>query len=142
MKKTENRFNRFLALGIGFCFALILGFAATSWAGTKPCACTDADQFEQEVVSEAEVLDFKCFFKQWKNENSLHFLVKIKNVSDTEQRFRVNIFLNNGKAVGGLLPRKTKKGLIQPGQTVEYAYPVRGMAEKPEGVFLRILTMK
>jgi hypothetical protein len=67
--------------------------------------------------------------------------VAVKNVCDKPQRFRVRIFLDNGKAVGGLLPRKTKKGLIKPGQTAKFVYPVKGMAEKPGSVDLFITTM-
>jgi hypothetical protein len=53
----------------------------------------------------------------------------------------VNIFLDNGKAVGGLLPRKTKKGLVKPGQTVNFVYPVKDMYEKPKAITLIIKTM-
>jgi hypothetical protein len=62
-------------------------------------------------------------------------------VSDTPQRYRVNIFLDNGKAVGGLLPRKTKKGLVKPGQTVSFVYPVKNMTRKPGSIDIRITTM-
>lgn len=141
MRKTVNRSGLSFMFGIAFCCALVIAFAGTTLAAEETFDCTKADQLEQEIVAEAELVDFTCFFKEWKNEECLHFMVKFKNISDTEQRFRVNIFLDNGKAVGGLLPRKTKSGLIQPGAVVEYAYPVRGMAQKPEGVFLRIQTM-
>jgi hypothetical protein len=65
----------------------------------------------------------------------------VKNVSAEPQRYRVNLFLDNGKAVGGLLPSKTKKGLVEPGQTASFTYPVKGMTEKPGSIFLRIGTM-
>jgi hypothetical protein len=67
--------------------------------------------------------------------------VTVKNVSSEDQRFKVNIFLDNGKAVGGLLPRKIKKGLVKPGQTVKFVYPVKDMDEKPKAITLMIKTM-
>jgi hypothetical protein len=71
----------------------------------------------------------------------LHFKVGVKNTSSQPQRYRVNIFLANGKAVGGLIPRKVKKGLVQPGQTASFVYPVGGMGKKPKAITLMIGTV-
>jgi hypothetical protein len=71
----------------------------------------------------------------------LHFNVAVKNVSDTPQRFRVNIFLDNGKAVGGLIPRKTKDGLVPPGETATFVYPVKDMDRGPKAVTVMVKTM-
>ncbi|MBU0990527.1 MAG: hypothetical protein KJ823_10090, partial [Proteobacteria bacterium] len=65
----------------------------------------------------------------------------VKNVSDKPQRFRVHIFLDNAKAVGGLIPEKTKKGLVDPGQVGTFVYPVTGMTDKPGSVTLKITRM-
>lgn len=103
--------------------------------------CVSPDKQEIIITSMAELVDFSCSFKKWKGAETLHFKVAVKNVSDQPQRYRVNIFLGNGKAVGGLLPRKTKKGLIKPGQTASFVYPVKGMAHQAKSVMLRIATM-
>ena len=72
----------------------------------------------------------------------MHFKVAVKNVSPQPQRFRVNIFLESGKAVGGLIPRKTKEGPLKPGETASFVYPVGGVTTQPESVILRISALE
>ncbi len=112
--------------------------AAKSAPNTFPCV-SEAD-LEKSIVPEAALEEFTCFMKNWGGAETLHFKVSIRNVSDTPQRYRVNIFLDNGKAVGGWIPRKTKKGLVQPGQTGGFVYPVGGMPDKPKAIILKITT--
>ncbi len=123
---------------------LIIIFLAASpvWSAEgEGSPCVAQDQLEKTVASEAELETFACLFKKWEGSNTLHFKVVIKNVSTKAQRFRVNIFLDNGKAVGGLIPRKTKKGLIEPGKSGSFVYPVKGMQSKPKSLILKISTM-
>jgi hypothetical protein len=105
-----------------------------------PFECVAEGDLEKMIVPEAELVEFSCMFKKWEGSDTLHFTVGVKNVSDQDQRFRVNIFLDNGKAVGGLIPRKTKKGLIKPGQVGSFVYPVSGMPDKPKSITLKIST--
>jgi hypothetical protein len=93
------------------------------------------------IAPEAELVDFSCVFKKWAGSETLHFNVAVKNVSKEPQRFRVHIFLDNGKAVGGLLPRKTKKGLVKAGETTKFVYPVQGVDKKPKAITLIIKTV-
>ena len=79
--------------------------------------CAVNNNVEVDVAGGAELVDFACSFKKWEGAETLHFKVAVKNLTDKPQRFKVNIFLDNGKAVGGLIPRKTAKGLVQPGKT-------------------------
>lgn len=141
MNKNRHRFTRLGVVGVLLGLMVCFSWAGAGMAGESCSECVPADQFEKQIASEAELLDFSCSFQEWKGSKSLHLYVQLKNVSDTEQRFRVNIFLENGKAVGGLLPRKIKNGLIQAGDVVEFTYPVRGMTEKPKGLLLRVATM-
>ena len=104
-------------------------------------SCVKDGKLEKTIAPEAQLEDFSCAFKKWKGSEVLHFNVAVKNVSDSDQRFKINIFLDNGKAVGGLLPRKTKKGLIKPGQTAKFVYPVKGMDKKPRAIMLIVKTM-
>ena len=123
---------------------LIIIFLATSpvWAVEDDSfPCVAEGQLEKTVAPEAELETFSCLFKKWEGSDTLHFKVVIKNKSDKAQRFRVNIFLDNGKAVGGLIPRKTKKGLIEPGKSVSFMYPVKDMTAKPKSLILKIKTM-
>ncbi len=103
--------------------------------------CVAESKLEKNIVAEASLGEFSCVFKKWEGSDTLHFKVALKNASDEPQRYKVNIFLDNGKAVGGLIPRKTKKGLVQPGQTASFVYPVKDMAKKPKAITLNIRTM-
>ena len=122
------------------------GLALAGCAGTMPkpgevFSCVKESKLEKTIAPEAQLEDFSCVFKEWKGKVTLHFNVAIKNVSKEDQRFKVNIFLDNGKAVGGLIPRKTKKGLVKPGQTAKFVYPVKGMCKKAKAIMLIVKTM-
>ena len=103
--------------------------------------CAGKGKLIRATSPEAKLAGFDCKFKKWKGQKVLHFNVKIKNVSDVPQRYKVNIFMDNDKAVGGLIPRKTKKGLVKPGATAGFSYPVKGMTTKPGAVTLLVKTM-
>jgi len=104
-----------------------------------PCA-KDSD-VTKTIAPEASLENFSCVMKKWDGADTLHFNVEVKNISNEDQRFKVNIFLENGKAVGGLLPRTTKKGLIKPGATEKFEYPVKDMIAAPGKIDLIIKTM-
>jgi hypothetical protein len=116
-----------------------LGAIAADQPETFPCVAEA--NLEKDIAPEAALEELTCFMKKWEGSETLHFKVTIKNVSDKPQRFRVNLFLDNGKAVGGLIPQKTKKGLVEPGATAGFVYPVGGMSCKPKSLTIRILTM-
>ena len=118
----------------------ITGTSKESAAKSEPCTfpCVDEADLEKSIAPEAALEEFSCLMKDWGGTETLHFKVAIKNITDKPQRYRVNIFLDNGKAVGGWIPRKTKKGLVQPGQTGGFVYPVGGMPHKPKSVLLKI----
>ena len=138
-KNASRAFAPFLALLL--CLG-IAGISTESAAKNKPCTfpCVAEADLEKSIVPEAALEEFTCFMKNWSGAETLHFKVSIKNVSDKPQRYRVNIFLDNGKAVGGWIPRKIKKGLVQPGQTGGFVYPVGGMPGKPKTVTIKITT--
>lgn len=104
-----------------------------------PCAADS--KIEKNISPQAELVDFSCVMKSWEGIDTLHFNVTLKNVSDQPQRYKVNIFLDNGKAVGGLIPRKTKKGLVEPGETGSFVYPVGGMTCAPDSIELLVKTI-
>ena len=104
-----------------------------------PCA-KDSD-ITKTIAPEASLEDFTCLTKRYEGADALHFNVAVKNISSEDQRFKVNIFLDNGKAVGGLLPVKTAKGLIKPGETAKFTYPVTGMNTTPGKIDVIIKTM-
>jgi hypothetical protein len=138
--KREKRFGSFCVL---FWAAAVLclcgGVGVKAYAAEEMVSC--AGQIDKEISPEAQLVSLECFFKKWEGVNTLHFKVSLKNVSDKPQRYRVNIFLDNGKAVGGLIPRKTKKGLVKPDETVSFVYPVKDMTSKAGSIDIRVTTM-
>ena len=104
-------------------------------------SCAKDSNVNKTIAPQASLENFSCVVKKWKGADTLHFNVTVKNISNEDQRFKINIFLENGKAVGGLLPRKTKKGLIKPGESATFSYPVKGMDGVPGKIDLLIKTM-
>ena len=135
-----KRFNSVLSFSVFIWMILGIFIAGHSLAGGVP-PCISEGNMEKSISSEAMLEDFSCNFKMFEGAEVLHFNVAIKNVSNTPQRFRVHIFLDNGKAVGGLIPRKTAGGLVEPGQTASFEYPVNGMMGLPNHIILNISTM-
>jgi hypothetical protein len=122
-----------------------LGIAGCAGPKLKPgdvCPCVPEARLEKSIAAEASLEDFSCTLKKWEGSDTLHFLVTLKNVSTQPQRYRVHIFLDNGKAVGGLIPSSTKKGLVEPGKTASFAYPVPGvMVHLPKSLVLTVKTV-
>jgi len=141
MKQSNCVFMWLVAAGAAVCLTLGAGMGAAASAAEKTFACAPEDKVSKDISAEAQLERLSCFFKKFEGSDVIHFKVAVKNISDKPQRYRVQIFLDNGKAVGGLIPRKTKKGLIQPGQTATFVYPVGGMTDKPATVDLKIATV-
>ncbi len=136
MQPGENRGRARLAWAL---LGALLLAGVPAWGEPFPCAAEG--KLEKRVAPEAEVTEFVCHFEDYKGKESLHFKVGLKNVSDQPQRFRVNIFLDNGKAVGGLIPAKGKPPVVQPGGAESFVYPVQGMIDKPGEVTLIVKTL-
>jgi len=141
MKQCKELLSWFIVIGAAVCLCLGAGVGAMANAAKGEFACAQEGKISKEISPEAQLDGFSCFFKRFEGVQALHFKVALKNVSDKPQRYRVRIFLDNGKAVGGLIPRKTKKGLVKPGQTVTFVYPVGRMTTKPESLELYVTTM-
>ncbi len=140
MKQFKNRWHFVLVVFLG------AGILFSGCAGQKPepgvvFPCVADKKLETDIAEEAMLEEFSCVFEEWSGSETLHFKVAIKNISDTPQRFKVNIFLDNGKAVGGLIPRKTKQGLVKPGETATFVYPVNDMGKMPKAITLMIRTV-
>ncbi len=108
-------------------------------SGAAPSAC--AAKIEKQIAPEAQLTELACFFKDYKKVKSLHIKVGIKNVTNKPHRYRVNLFLDNGKAVGGLIPRKGKPPVVKPGEVATFTYPVKGMAERPGALTVIVKTI-
>ncbi len=104
-------------------------------------SCAADSDVSRTIAAEASLENFSCFVKKWKGADTLHFNVTVKNISSEDQRFKINIFMENGKAVGGLLPRKIKKGLIKPQASATFAYPVKGLDSTAGKIDILVKTM-
>ena len=110
--------------------------------GTAPDSfpCVPENKLKKDIAPEAALENLSCSFKTYEGKDTLHLTVAVKNISDKPQRYRVNLFMDNGKAVGGLIPRTTKEGLVEPGQSKSFDYPVVDMPHSPKSMTLIIKT--
>jgi hypothetical protein len=141
MKQCKGVFLWVVVLGAAVCLGLWSGVGATVQAAEEEFACAQEDKIDKTIAPEAQLEGLTCFFKKYEGAQVLHFKLAVKNLTDKPQRYRVHIFLDNGKAVGGLIPATTKKGLIEPGKSATFVYPVTGMTDKPGSITLKIATM-
>ena len=142
MKKSPGVAALLVAVIAAACL-LFTGCAGKGYTpGTAPDSfpCVPESKLEKDIVPEAALENLSCYFKKFEGKATLHLKVAVKNVSDKPQRYRVNIFMDNGKAVGGLIPRTTKKGLVEPGQSMSFDYPVVDMPQSPKTMTLIIKT--
>lgn len=140
MNQGKMRFSWLLLIFAAGMFALAGCYAAKPKPG-EVFSCVKDSNLTKTIAPEASLENFSCVIKKWEGSDTLHFNVAVKNISSEDQRFKVNIFLDNGKAVGGLLPASTKKGLVKPGEVSEFTYPVPSMNDVPGKIDLFIKTM-
>lgn len=142
--KSLQRFSIGCSLGMLILALAVIGCAGKSARYTPANApqvfpCVAEDRLEKSIAPEAELRELSCSFKKYEGADTLHFNVMIRNVSNTPQRYRVNIFCDNGKAVGGLIPRKSGEG-VAPGEDAQFVYPVVDMPETPDSIMLVVRT--
>jgi len=142
MKQCKEVFRWVMAIGAVVCLGLCAGTGSIAQAEEGEFACAHENKITKDISSEAQLEGLTCFFKKYEGAEVLHFKLTVKNVTEKPQRYRVHIFLDNGKAVGGLIPATTKKGLIAPGQSATFVYPVTGMTAKAGSVEVKIATLK
>ncbi len=141
MKRFKGVCLWLAVVGAAVCLGLGAGAGEAVNAAEETFACAPEGKVSTDITPKAQLEELSCFFKRFEGVEALHIKVGVKNICKEPQRFRVHIFLDNGKAVGGLIPRTTKKGLIQPGQTAAFVYPVGGMTAKPASMDVKIATV-
>ncbi len=142
MRKSPGVAALLVAVIIAACL-LFTGCAGKGYTpGTAPESfpCVPENKLEKDIAPEAALESLSCYFKKYEGKDTLHLKVAVKNVSDKPQRYRVNLFMDNGKAVGGLIPRTTKEGLVEPDQSKSFDYPVVDMPLSPKTMTLIIKT--
>jgi hypothetical protein len=122
-------------------YVLIVLLAAAALIMTLGCAATYAPkgqvacpaEIAWNVAPQAEVTSFSCTMGEYGKEPATILKVGVKNVSDKDRRFRVQVFLlDEGKAVGGLVPVKGKPPVLKPGQDAVVTYPVPKTNQLPK----------
>ncbi|MEW5911432.1 MAG: hypothetical protein AB1814_02675 [Thermodesulfobacteriota bacterium] len=120
------------ALALGGCAAQDKPMAPA--AGMKGLPCAPQAKLKTEVAPEAKLLGLECKPAKYDRAKSLAVKITLQNVTDKPQRYRVHIWLDNDKAVGGLIPRTTKKGLVKPGAKASFTYFFKGQETAPGGM--------
>ena len=127
--------------GLGLLLGGCAGKGYTPGTAPESFPCVPESKLAKDIAPEAALENLSCSFKKYEGKNTLHFTVAVKNVSNQPQRYRVNLFMDNGKAVGGLIPRTTKGGLVEPGKSMSFTYPVVDMPVSPKAMTLIIKTV-
>ena len=127
-----------LTAAVGIALAGCAGKGLTPKNAPPQFLCAVDNNVDMDIEGAVQLEDFTCSFKKYEGAEYLHFNVTLKNISKQPQRYRVNIFLDEDRAVGGLIPSSTSKGLVEPGTTASFTYPVKGADRQPREVLLKI----
>jgi hypothetical protein len=122
----------------------ILLVVAAALMVLAPALAVAEPEVVKKVSPEAELVDFTMELADCKmtEKPCLTLTLKVKNITDSPQRFVTRVVLSeSGKGVGGLIPRKGKPPVVAPGETAEAVYPMFHY-EIPEKVDLEIGVME
>jgi archaellum component FlaF (FlaF/FlaG flagellin family) len=116
------RFRTFMMIA----FVVMIGslFSACVSSSSHPQKAMDQmkDNIVYDLPASASISKVSYFYEDYKGSPTLHFEVDIKNTTQVAHRYRLNILLPQGPAVGGMYPRKKKA--IEPGETLTRKFPV------------------
>ena len=119
---------------------MTIGCAETKYIPKGKIACLS--DITWNVVPQADITSFSCTVAEFKKKPAVIFKVGVKNISDKAQRFRVQIYLlEEGKAVGHLVPRKGKPPVLKPGQEKVVTCPVIKATQLPKKLEVVIKTI-
>ena len=122
---------------------MVLWSCATKEKVYKPAGPVECkSDITWDITEAAEITMFKCYLEKYKKKfESVHYTIGIKNVSKKPQRYRVNIFIPEGRAVGGLVPRKGKPPVLEPGQEAQFTYPMKNYNKVPDKIDIVVSTI-
>ena len=116
------------------------GCAETKYVPKGKVACPV--NITWNVVPQADITSFSCTVAEFKKKPAVIFKVGVKNISDKAQRFRVQIYLlEEGKAVGGLVPAKGKPPVLKAGEEKVVTYPVIKATQLPKKLEVIVKTI-
>lgn len=115
------RFKAFIMMAFVLTIGLFFSGCVASSGSQK-----GMEQMQENIVYDvpesASISKVSYFYENYKGKPTLHFEVDITNTTKAAHRYRLNILLPEGPAVGGMYPRKKKA--IEPGQTLARKFPV------------------
>lgn len=113
-----------------FAFVLLAGFMCSACVTTSSAPVKDQipENIIYDVPDTAAITKVSYFYADYKGTDRLYFEVTVKNKTRDPRRYRLNILLPQGPAVGGMYPRKKKA--IEPGETLTRKFPVYIDAKK------------
>jgi hypothetical protein len=120
----KRKFGFTTGLSVLLIAALWLTGCATTGSASKEAGISR--NIVYKVADSAEITKVAYYFKDYEGVTRLHMELSIKNISSETKRFRVNIFLPEGPAAGGLYPMAVKadaKG-IEAGKEQTQAFPM------------------
>ncbi|MBN2034650.1 MAG: hypothetical protein JW836_15370 [Deltaproteobacteria bacterium] len=106
--------------------AAVLWLTGCATTGSASKEAGIAPNIVYKVTDSAQITKVAYYFKGYEGKTRLHMELSIKNISSETKRYRVNIFLPEGPAAGGLYPRAVKadaKG-IEAGKEQTQAFPM------------------
>ncbi|MCD6292108.1 MAG: hypothetical protein J7M09_01465 [Deltaproteobacteria bacterium] len=108
----------------------------------KPTKVNCTGSVEWQICDTAEITAFACELGTFKKKPALVYTVTVKNSSDKEHRYRLNIFLlDQDKAAGYLVPRKGKPPVVKPGETVTVKVPFFKATKTSESMLVVLKTI-
>ncbi len=121
-KMGKNRIKTVLMLSLVLALGCFFSACAMTGSAQKADDAGIAANIVYVLPASAKITKVAYFYEAYKGAPTLHIEVGIQNVTDHPQRYRVNILLPEGPAVGGMYPRKKKA--IEAGETLETKFPV------------------
>ena len=126
---------------------LVVCVIGTFWlagcAGKGAPEKTNCDaKISWEVVNEAKLNQFDCALGESGGQLALIFTVGIENASNSPQRYRVNIFLEDmDKGFGHLVPRKGNPPVLEPGKSETVKIPFIGTDKESKNILVIVKTV-
>ena len=119
MKTSVHRISLYIIM-TAIALAGLLSCAGSNKPDTMKCKGT----VEWQICKEAKITSFACELGSFKKKPALVYTVAVKNITEKDHRYRLNIFLlDQDKAAGYLVPRKGKPPVVKPGATVTVKVP-------------------
>ena len=119
-------------------FALFLGAQASAQT-PKQVSCKTGITWQ--ITPEAEIRFFDCLLRQHKGRPALVMKASVKNVTDTPQRYRIQIFLvDRYKGAGCVVPQQGAPAAIAPGESMTVRIPFIHTRRMPKKVLVIVKT--